>query len=155
MPSPTATVVALHLAPAHRTPMRAMDALELVGGRGIVGDRFFGARSRHVTVQTAEDLAVATGRLGRPVTPDRTRRNITLDRGPLPTTPGARLRLAGLDLEVLRVAAPCRIMEDELGPGGAVALRRRGGVVCRLLDSGTVRIGDVCDLDPPRDDQLF
>lgn len=148
-------VVALHVAPAHRAPMVPVATVEAVAGRGLVGDRFFGARHRHVTVQTADDLASAARRLGRDVPAPRTRRNVTLDHGPLPTAPGARLRLAGLDLEVVRVAAPCRIMDDELGPGGKIALIRRGGVVCRLLDSGVVRLGDTCDLEPPNEDRLF
>jgi len=148
-------VVALHVAPAHRAPMLPVDRVEAVAGKGLVGDRFFGTRHRHVTVQTTDDLAGATRWLGREVTAPGTRRNVVVSGGPLPTEPGSRLRIAGLDLEVVRVAAPCRIMDDELGPGGAASLRRRGGVVCRLLDSGTVTIGSPVDLDPPRDDQLF
>ncbi|MDT9595368.1 hypothetical protein RDV89_19935 [Nocardioides zeae] len=149
------TVVALHVAPAHRAPMRRLDEVEAVAGRGLVGDRFFGTRHRHVTVQAADDLDRATLTLGRTVTPTRTRRNVTLSAGPLPTTPGSLLRVGEVELEVVRVAAPCRIMEHELGEGAQAALRRRGGVVCRLLGGGTIRLGDVCDLDPPRDDRLF
>lgn len=153
--APAPTVVALWIAPRHRAPMVAVDAVEAIAGEGLVDDRFFGTRHRHVTVQSADDLARATRWLGRDVVPERTRRNVTISGGALPTEPGSRLRVAGLDLEVVRVAAPCRIMDDELGPGGAASLRRRGGVVCRLLDSGVIRLGSPVDLDPPRDDQLF
>ena len=48
---------------------------------------------------------------------------------------------AGLDY-VVRVAAPCRLLDDALGPGAARALHDRGGTVLRLLGGGTIRVGD-------------
>ena len=62
--------------------------------------------------------------------------------GPVPGEPGARIRIGDVELEVVRVAAPCRIMEASIGPGGQEALRRRGGAVFRALSSGTIRVGD-------------
>lgn len=135
--------------------MEPRDRVEAIEGRGLVGDRFFGTRHRHVTVQAADDLDRATLALGRPVSALRTRRNVTISAGPIPTAPGERLRIGDIDLEVVRIAAPCRIMDRELGPGAQSALRRRAGVVCRLLSGGFIRLGDVCDLAPQREDQLF
>lgn len=135
--------------------MVEVDEVEAVTGRGLVGDRFFGTRHRHVTLQAADDLERAALALGRPVPPPRTRRNVTLSGGPVPTTPGEHVRIGGVELEVVRVAAPCVILDRELGPGAQAALRRRAGTVFRLLAGGTIRVGDVVDLDPPRDDRLF
>jgi MOSC domain-containing protein YiiM len=45
-------------------------------------------------------------------------------------------------LEVVRVAAPCRLLDDALGPGAARALHNRGGTVLRLLGSGAISVGD-------------
>jgi MOSC domain-containing protein YiiM len=53
-----------------------------------------------------------------------------------------------VELEVVRVAAPCRLLDDELGPGAARALHARAGTVFRLLTSGTIRVGDEVTLDP-------
>ena len=135
------TVVALHTAPARHAPMQAVDEITVEAGAGILGDRYHGSRHRHVTVQSAEDLAVAAERLGAPVEPVMTRRNITVT-GPVPTEPGTRLRVGGVLLEVVRIAAPCRIMETSIGPGGRAALRGRGGTAFRALSSGVVRLGD-------------
>jgi MOSC domain-containing protein YiiM len=52
------------------------------------------------------------------------------------------VRLGEVELEVVRVAAPCRILDDEIAPGAAAALRRRGGSVFRVLSGGRVRVGD-------------
>lgn len=152
---PPVTVVALHVAPEHRVPMRPVDAVEAVTGRGLVGDRFFGTRHRHVTVQAADDLERSAVVLGRPVPPPRTRRNVTVSRGPVPSTPGELVRIGDVELEVVRIAAPCVILDRELGPGAQAALRRRAGTVFRLLRGGTIRLGDAVDLGPPRDDRLF
>ncbi|NHC23038.1 sulfurase [Nocardioides sp. IC4_145] len=138
-------VVALHVAPERHAPMEERAAIEVVAGRGVVGDRWFGTRHRHVSVQSAEALAEAAADLGRPVPPSATRRTVTVAGLDVPTEPGARLLVGGeggVLLEVVRVAAPCRIMETSMGPGGAAALRRRGGSIFRALSSGTIRLGD-------------
>jgi MOSC domain-containing protein YiiM len=82
------------------------------------------------------------------VPPGSTRRNITVSTGAVPTTSGARIRIGDIDLEVVRVAAPCRLLDDYVAPGARDALRRRAGSVFRLLGSGTIRVGDPVDLDP-------
>jgi MOSC domain-containing protein YiiM len=133
-------IVALAVAPERHAPMVEVDAIEIEAGRGIVGDRYHGSRHRHVTVQALDDLIEAQQALGRGFLLTATRRNITVD-GPVPTEPGVRLELGEVLLEVVRIAAPCRIMDDTLGPGGRVALRRRGGTAFRALAGGVVRVG--------------
>jgi MOSC domain-containing protein YiiM len=136
-----ATVTAIWVAPERHAPMESRDEIVVEAGRGIVGDRYHGTRHRHVTVQSAADLEAATRDLGAPVTPPMTRRNVTID-GPVPTEPGERIQVGEVLLEAVRIAAPCKVMEESIGPGGRVALRRRGGTAFRALSSGTIRVGD-------------
>ena len=137
-----ARVVALHVAKGRRLPMRPVAQVEAEAGRGLVGDRYHGTRHRHVSLQGATALAEAAARLGRPVPWELTRRNVTVEGLDVPTAPGTRLRLGGALLEVVRVAAPCKLLDDTLGPGAQEALRRRAGTVFRVLESGTIRVGD-------------
>jgi MOSC domain-containing protein YiiM len=140
-------VHSIHLAPGRRLPTKAVPSVEAEAGAGLVGDRYHGSRHRHVTVQALDDLAAAAEVLGRPVDPGLTRRNITLTGGPIPTRPGERMRIGGVELEVVRIAAPCRLLDDWLGPGAMQALRSpRGGTVFRLLSSGTIRVGDEAEV---------
>jgi MOSC domain-containing protein YiiM len=111
-------------------------------GKGLVGDRYHGTRHRHVTVQSLQALAEAEERFGREVPAHLTRRNLTLSHGEVPRTPGDRLRVGEVLLEVVRVAAPCKLLDDTIGRGAQEALRHRGGSVCRVLEGGTIEVGD-------------
>jgi MOSC domain-containing protein YiiM len=134
-------VAALHVAPERKAPMQAVERIELEAGKGVVGDRYFGTRHRHVSVQSLEELAEAADTRGAPVPAGATRRTVTVDSGRVPTTPGARIHLGDVELEVVRKAAPCRVMETSVGPGAARAMHERGGAICRVLTSGVVELG--------------
>ena len=142
------TVTALWVAARRHAPMQERTEITVEAGRGIVGDRFHGSRHRHVTVQSAEALAEASERWGAPITPQSTRRNITIT-GPVPRGPGVRLQIGEVVLEVVRVAAPCFILDRSVGPGAQEALRRRAGSVFRAVTSGTIRLGDPVLTDEP------
>lgn len=134
-------VEAIHVAKGARLPMQSRDAADVEAGKGIVGDRYHGTRHRHVTVQTRTELDEAAAEHGGPIAPQFTRRNVTLAAGRLDRTPGARMRLGPVELEVVRDAAPCKLLEDDLGRDARLALHRRAGVVCRVLVGGRLAIG--------------
>jgi MOSC domain-containing protein YiiM len=138
----TPTVVSIHIAPARRLPTRSVASVEAEAGVGLVGDRYHGSRHRHVTLQALDALEAAAMELGRPVDPGLTRRNVTITGAVVPTSPGTPVTIGRVRLEVVRIAAPCRLLDEALGPGAARALHDRGGTVLRLLGSGTIRVGD-------------
>jgi len=138
----TALVVSsLHVAKGRRLPMKAVDNVEVETARGIVGDRYHGSKHRQVSVQSLDDLLVAADLFGSPIPPGLTRRNITVTGGSIPRDPGAIVRIGEVVLEVVRVAAPCKLLDDTIGAGAQHALRHRGGSVCRVLEGGMVEIG--------------
>ncbi len=139
-------VAAIHLAPGRRLPMRPVADVVAEAGKGLVGDRYHGTRHRHVTVQSQQALDLAAADLGYAFACGATRRNVTVDVGDIPTRPGARIRIGEVELEVVRIAAPCRLMDDGIGPGAAAALRGRAGSVFRVLSSGTFAIGDPVEI---------
>jgi len=138
-------VVLLHVAPMSRLSMTAVDSVAIRTQGGIVGDRYENARHRDLTVQSREDLDAAAAEYGQPIDPSLTRRNITLSHGAIPLTPGHRWTLGAVSLEVVRQAAPCKLLEDTLGRGAKLALHRRAGAVCRVLEGGDLEIGDTAD----------
>ncbi len=140
--SVTPTVLAIHVAKATRLPMQPKERVEVEAGKGIVGDRHHGTKHRHVTVQSRESLDEAAEVFGAEVPSQLTRRNITVSHGAVPREPGARLRIGDVVLEAVRVAAPCKLLDDTIGAGAQEALRRRAGTVFRVLEGGAVAVGD-------------
>ena len=49
---------------------------------------------------------------------------------------------------MVRVAAPCRLLDDWIGPGAMAALRGRAGSALLVLSSGTIRVGDPVEITP-------
>ncbi|MEM7012216.1 MAG: MOSC domain-containing protein [Verrucomicrobiota bacterium] len=135
-------VDSIHIAPGSRLPMKAVDSVVAETQKGLVGDRYHGTTSRHVTLQSLDSLHVASEELGSDVQPNETRRNITVVGGTVPRGPGTRVIIGDAVLEVVRVAAPCRLLDDVIGPGAARALHNRAGSVCRILQGATISVGD-------------
>src|SRR5207249_3281227 len=55
--------------------------------------------------------------------------------------PGMRLRLGGVLLELTKECSPCARME-EIRPGLQERLQGRRGVLARVIEPGTTRVGD-------------
>ena len=144
-------VVGLQISLAARMEMRDVEHVEILEGHGITGDRYENARHRHVTVQSLEEIALAEAEHGDSIDPRDTRRNITIESGLLDRTPGARASFTGDEggvvvLEVVRDAAPCKLLEDAIGRGAKLAMHKRAGVVYRTISGGTIALGDVFTL---------
>lgn len=139
------------------------ESADVVAGRGIVGDRFFGKAAHMdaaVTLIAVEALEAVAAQLGAAsFDPLLARRNVVLRGAELEPLRGRAFALDCGDGPVLlagrRPAAPCAWMDRQLAPGAHAALRGRGGLRCEPLGSGRLRRGpavllsDVV-LDPAR-----
>lgn len=133
-----------------KAPMELIERAEISEAGGIAGD-FRGRRKpgglgkRQVTLMERADWAAAMAAVGADHPWWARRCNIVIDGLDLPQTPGAHLRL-GQDvvLEVTRFTDPCERMEA-LAPGLFAALVHdwRGGVCSRVVQGGTVLVGDL------------
>ena len=99
---------------------------------------------RQVTLIQAEHLPVVASILDRdaPVDPELLRRNIVVSGINLLTLKDQRFRIGGVILEGSGPAVPCSRMEENLGPGGYNAMRGHGGITARVIEAGTIAIGD-------------
>ncbi|GAA1919983.1 MOSC domain-containing protein [Nocardioides lentus] len=152
--SETTRVAEIHLAKGRRLPTRSVERVTAETGKGLVGDRYHGTRHRHVSVQSRSQLDDAAERYGAPIASALTRRNLTVEDGEVPTAPGSRITVGegadAVELEVVRVAAPCKLLDDTIGPDAQHALRRgRAGAVCRVLAGGEIAVGSTVVMSPP------
>ena len=162
-------VEVLHLlvSPAHayfgRTRDGAADVpttdagrVELVAGKGIVGDRFFGKAAHMdaaVTLLAVEALEAMAADLGAaPFDPLLTRRNVILRGAHLPPLVGEEFVLeshgASVRLRGGRPAHPCAWMDRVLAPGAHAAMRGRGGLRCQPLTGGILHRGPAVLVSP-------
>ena len=152
-------IASLHLHPDEPgAPLQAIEAAEVVAGKGIVGDaRYFGRLSRdpgqpsrrQVTLMEREQLGEHASALGLPsISPGAVRSNIE-------TTGISLVALIGRDVEigsaVLRFYAPrepCAKMDAICHGLRALMMNNRQGVLAEVVQSGTVRVGDAVRARP-------
>ncbi len=132
------------LRPAREQAMVAVAEVEAKGGGGLRGDRYKGRNGeRGVTLIQAEHLPVIAALAGlEAIAPATLRRNLVVSGIPLVALKGRRFRIGELVLEGTESCDPCSRMEAALGPGGFNAMRGHGGLCARIVEGGTVRVGD-------------
>jgi MOSC domain-containing protein YiiM len=129
---------------------------EVVAGKGIVGDRFFGKAAHMdaaVTLFAVESLEAIAAELGAgPFDPLATRRNVVLRGAQLAPLVGTDFALESggsvVHFHGGRPAHPCAWMNEVLAPGAHAAMRGRGGIRCRALSSGLLHRGPAVLVSP-------
>ncbi|MFJ4171446.1 MOSC domain-containing protein [Paenarthrobacter sp. NPDC089714] len=129
---------------------------ELVAGKGIVGDRFFGKAAHMdaaVTVFAVEGLeAIAAELNAGPFDPLLTRRNVVIRGAELAPLLGHEFVLDScgdsVRLKAGRPAHPCAWMDQMLAPGAHKAMRGRGGVRCQVISGGLLHRGPAVLVSP-------
>jgi MOSC domain-containing protein YiiM len=149
----TGVVRHLHITPRAFLPMRAMPELRLVEGKGIEGDRYMIGREegfyshkpeegRQVTLFELETLVALKRDANIELGPEEHRRNVTVEGVPLTHLVGRRFWLGETLLEATRLSIPCRHIEEITGKAIFDPLINRSGLNCKILQGGTVRVGD-------------
>ncbi len=145
-------VAHLHTSPRAFLPMHACDAIELVAGEGIVGDRYrLGVEQgfysdkpeegRQITLFEEEVLGDLLRDYQLELLPEEHRRNITTRGVPLNHLVGRQFRIGDCLVEATRLSIPCRHIEEILGKAVFDPLVHRSGLNCRILEGGIVRVG--------------
>lgn len=129
-------------------PMEELDQAEITTSEGLVGDSRGGAKNaaqagRQIVVVAAESWSEACHALDAEVPWTFRRGNLLIQGLALAESTGRRLAVGEVELEVTCEIDPCPRM-DAQHQGLTEALRPnwRGGVGCRVLKGGTVRLGD-------------
>lgn len=131
--------------PVRRGAIHEMDAIDVTTEKGIIGDHYSGTSGkRHVTLIQAEHLPVIASYVDMEnVTPDLLRRNIMVSGLNLLALKDHKIRIGEeVILQITGACHPCSRMEQNLGPGGYNAVRGHGGLTARVLQNGTIRVGD-------------
>jgi len=127
-----------------RGELAVLDRVEAMPGKGLLGDRYRGSSgSREVTLVQFEHCAVVAALLRRAtLDPAILRRNIALTGISVAGLERARFRIGQAVLEGTGPCHPCSKIDQELGPGGYVAMLGHGGITARVIEAGEIRLGD-------------
>ncbi len=138
------------LRPASGVPMLAVASVEARAGEGLAGDRYPGSGRRQVTLIQAEHLPVIAALAGHAaVDPAWLRRNLLVAGINVQALVAARFRVGDVLLQGSGPCEPCARMEQALGAGGYVAMTGHGGITARILEGGTLRVGDAVRFEAP------
>lgn len=134
--------------PEKKQEVIAVDSIILDTHSGIQGDHYAGrSGKRQVTLIQAEHLAVIASVLQQDsVQPEQLRRNILVRGINLLAFKDKSFQLGEAVLEYTGLCHPCSRMEKVLGEGGYNAMRGHGGITARVIHTGSVRLGDTCQV---------
>lgn len=145
-------LLAIYVAAQKAERPAPVQEVRAVVGQGLEGDRY-GARSgtyskkhhpgREVTLIESEAISACARDKKVLIEPRDARRNLLTEGVPLNHLVGRRFRVGEVLLEGVELCDPCGHMEKLSGVAGVKdALANRGGLRARIVESGTLRIGD-------------
>ncbi len=124
-------------------PMREVEEVECLAGRGLAGDRFLDHKpdykgqvtffEQEVFERLRDEFAV----FDRDV--DAFRRNVIVSGKDLRELIGREFTLQGITFAGSEEAKPCYWMDEAFCPGAEAALRGHGGLRARILNNGVLR----------------
>ncbi len=130
--------------PAGKAPAIEVTEAELVAGKGIVGDRFFGYKENYrgqITFFSSEIFARLQSELEvSSHGPETLRRNVITEGIDLNTLIGQEFTLQGIRFEGVSECSPCDWLDKVFAAGTEAALKGHGGLRARILTSGTLRV---------------
>jgi MOSC domain-containing protein YiiM len=148
-------VESIFLAPEGGAQMKGVQAATALEDCGLEDDRYcagtghwsrFG-RVCEVTFIAAEDLGVIERETGVGVNNGEHRRNVVTSGISLKALRcGERFRVGEAAFEYRGPRSVCRYIERLTEPGMTQALKGRGGICARVIENGTVRVGDEIEL---------
>lgn len=133
--------------------MSSDNELELIAGKGIVGDRYCLGREegfysqkpeegRQITFFEAETLDAIQRDYKITMLPEDHRRNVTTRGVPLNWLVHRRFYVGECLFEATRLSVPCKHIEEILGKPVFNPMVHRSGLNCRILIGGVIRLED-------------
>jgi MOSC domain-containing protein YiiM len=138
-------VLWIGIRPQTRKPIRVLtETFANIGG--LSDDRYNKGNvesKRQVTLIQHEHLQAVASFLGKEyIDPALVRRNIVVKGINLNALKGKQFKIGEAILEMTGFCFPCSRMEENLGKGGYNAMRGHGGITCRVIQEGAIKVGD-------------
>lgn len=144
------SIKAIHIATAAGAPVRPVDVVRAIAGRGLEGDRYAEGRghyqdgrvSRDLTLIEVETLEALARERGITLTPGETRRNLTTCGVGLNELVGRRFWVGDVLCLGTRLCEPCQYLTVLTRKPLLRPLVGRGGLRADIVRGGLIRVGD-------------
>lgn len=146
-------VLALHISGKASAPMQALDQLELVAGKGVVGDRYFlelgtfskqlaGLPDKELTLIESEFVEAFNREHGFDFDYGDFRRNIVTVGVDLNALVDQDFMLGDIRVKGIRLCEPCAHLAKLLTPEIMPSLVHKTGLRAQILDDGVLKLND-------------
>ncbi|PZA08030.1 MULTISPECIES: MOSC domain-containing protein [unclassified Meiothermus] len=139
-------VLSVHASRDRGFPRLRVEAVKLVPGYGIAGDRKAGKREQRAVLLLGQATYEHLESLGFDLPYGALGENMVLDLDPHLLRPGTKLRVGEALLEVSLYCTPCKTLKERYGSNFPQKLGRRRGMLARVLEGGTVQAGDAVQI---------
>jgi MOSC domain-containing protein YiiM len=124
-----------------------VNSVELIANKGIVGDRYFKDFSdpiSQLTLIESENIDDYNKRYNLNIDYLDFRRNIVTKDIKLNDYIDKKILIGKVEVEVIDLCRPCRFLQEKLNKNNIIKeFLRKGGLRCRILSSGTIKVGDL------------
>jgi MOSC domain-containing protein YiiM len=124
-----------------------VNSVELIANKGIVGDRYFKDFSdpmSQLTLIESENIDDYNKRYNLNIDYLDFRRNIITKGIKLNNYIEKKILIGKVEVEVIDLCRPCRFLQEKLNKNNIIKeFLRKGGLRCRILSSGTIKVGDL------------
>ena len=153
----TGTIVSIFIAPAEGAELISLAEAELHAGKGIVGDHHYSESNtdpdKELTLVEVEQIERANAETGLSIRPGETRRNVVTQGISLNELVDREFTIGTVRARGIELCEPCRWVgelfatEQVSTPKVVASLVGRGGLRARILENGTIRVGDTLRAD--------
>jgi len=142
-----AEVFKIGIAQNNNKKIDEVNSIDLIANKGIVGDRYFKDFSdpmSQLTLIESENIDDYNRRYNLNIDYLDFRRNIITKDIKLNNYVDKKILIGKVEVEVIDLCRPCRFLQEKLNKNNIIKeFLRKGGLRCRILSSGTIKVGDL------------
>ncbi|MBS1259296.1 MAG: hypothetical protein MAG551_02365 [Candidatus Scalindua arabica] len=138
-----AEIISIHIVRKQNGPTESCNQVVVRTNFGIEGDYRSGKyQIGQITLVESEIMDTVSRELGYDIPAGASRRQIMVGGITLNDLIGQNLRMGNVLVRVEDKCNPCNNMEKRIGRGAKDAMNNRGGIRCRIIRGGELRVGD-------------
>jgi MOSC domain-containing protein YiiM len=146
-----AEIISIHVVRKRNAAAESCNHVTVRSNFGITGDyRSEKFQIGQITLIEAETIDAMSRKLGYDIPSGSSRRQIIVKGIKLNELIGRNLRMGQILVRVEDKCNPCKNMETKIGPGAEEAMNDNGGIHCRIIKGGELRVGDKITVESPR-----